>query len=326
MRAGEEKNMKRFLIFLVGFVLFWQISAKNRSETPKREFSHNYELIKYYLNIEDFDKAEILVDSICADSIYTDSLLYFKGLALEGKKRYEKAADMFSELIILTKDATLRKEAEQHLQKVLLELHPTEAIEKVTAIIDSLKDEKIQFDLFLMMAKVYEKNQLFEEAVDIYSDLLQEQNFPDTFFLHLKIAENDIFLKKYNDALQNIEIITENRDSLYWEDALFYSYLANYSLHKIDEATENLLQLYRDFPQTKNRFEIIYNLAELFEEKGQYLLSWYFLNELFATGTEAQKFVIYAKIEEIKNALLRDSLTVNQFKYFSPDWKKLRKR
>jgi len=317
--------MRRIFFALLVIIIFLQISAKNRTAKPNREFMRKFETVKYYLDLNDFEKAEILADSLFADSTYTDSLHYFKGLAFGGENNWKVAADEFSEVILLTKTESLRQKAEEKLQKSLLELHPTDAIEKVTAILDSLKNDGIQNDLFLIMAKVYEKNQLFEEAIDIYRNLLNERNFADTFYLHLKIAENDIFLKQYANALSNLRPILQRKNSAHLEDALFYSYLTNYSLQNLEKATSDLLQLYTEFPESDNRFEVIYNLAELFEEQGQYLLSWYFLNEIFATGTEAQKFVIYDKIEEIKKALLQDSLTVNQFKYFFPDLKKLRK-
>ena len=185
--------MRRIFFAFLVIIIFLEISANNHTAKPKREFMQKFEMIKYHLDLNDFEKAEILADSLFADSIYTDSLHYFKGLAFGGENNWKVAADEFSKVILLTKTESLRQKAEDKLQKSLLELHPTDAIEKVTAILDSLNNEEIHNDLFLIMARIYEKNQLFEEAIDIYRNLLNESNFADTFYLHLKIAENDIF-------------------------------------------------------------------------------------------------------------------------------------
>ena len=84
------------------------------------------------------------------------------------------------------------------------------------------------------------------------------------------------------------------------------------------EAKKYLIRLYTDFPKAKNRFDIIFNLAGLYAQEGQFLLSWYLLNELFEESSEVQKFIIYSEINRIKEKLVQDSLTVNQFKNFKP--------
>ena len=134
----------------------------------------------------------------------------------------------------------------------------------------------------------------------------------------MKIATNHIFLKEYNESLQILEPIIALQDSVINENALFYSYIANYSLQQFKAAKSSLLTLYLHYLEHPNRHEIMKGLAELYEIEHQYLLSWYLLNELYYLSNDAQKFNIHRDISRIKKMLVQDTLSIDQFKDFKP--------
>ena len=169
-----------------------------------------------------------------------------------------------------------------------------------------------------IIAEIYEKNQLFGEANDVYRTILRETAYEDSITLELKIATNHIFLKEYNESLQILKPIIALQDYVINENALFYHYIANYSLQQFKAAKTSILTLYLHYPEHSNRHEIIKGLAELYEIEHQYLRSWYLLNELYYLSNDAQKFNINRDISRIKKMLVQDTLSIDQFKDFKP--------
>ena len=314
------KNTAFLMILILSVLLFAEDIDENRNLLNS---TNNFDLIKYYLVIEDYEQAISIIDSSLVDSVMTDSLNYFKGIAFFGLKRYKNAADSFAETIFSNPEISSQDRTLKYFQDCLSKLHITDAIEKTTVLLDSIRNNDIQNDLMLTIAEIYEDNQLFSEAIDVYIGILSDNEISDEVFLHYKIARNKIFLKNYEEALLILDDILASEDTLHRENTLLLSYVANYSAGNIPKAKENLMQLYNQYPDSENRFGFTYNLADIFQQERQYLLSWFLLNELYSRGSEAQKFVIYSKIEKIKELLIQDSLTVDQFKIFKPDFGKI---
>ena len=314
------KNTAFLMILILSVLLFAEDIDENRNLLNS---TNNFDLIKYYLVIEDYEQAISIIDSSLVDSVMTDSLNYFKGIAFFGLKRYKNAADSFAETIFSNPEISSQDRTLKYFQDCLSKLHITDAIEKTTVLLDSIRNNDIRNDLMLTIAEIYEDNQVFSEAIDVYLEILSDNDISDEVFLHYKIARNKIFLKNYTEALQILDDILASEDTLHRENTLLLSYVANYSAGNIPNAKENLMQLYDQYPDSENRFGFTYNLADIFQQERQYLLSWFLLNELYKSGSEAQKFVIYSKIEKIKELLIQDSLTVDQFKNFKPDFGKI---
>ena len=314
------KNTVFLMILILSCLLFAEDIDENRNLLNS---TNNFDLIKYYLVIEDYEQAISIIDSSLVDSVMTDSLNYFKGIAFLGLKRYTNAADSFAETIFSNPVISSQDRSLKYFQDCLSKLHITDAIEKTTVLLDSIRNNDIRNDLMLTIAEIYEDNQVFSEAIDVYLEILSDNDISDEVFLHYKIARNKIFLKNYTEALQILDDILASEDTLHRENTLLLSYVANYSAGNIPKAKENLMQLYDQYPDSENRFGFTYNLADIFQQERQYLLSWFLLNELYKSGSEAQKFVIYSKIEKIKELLIQDSLTVDQFKNFKPDFGKI---
>ncbi|MCK4696114.1 MAG: hypothetical protein KAT74_10140, partial [Candidatus Cloacimonetes bacterium] len=252
------------------------------------------------------------------ESIIKDSLYYLKGLIFKEKKDWDKAADYFAESLMCCSKESLIDITTSELKHALKKLSPMFAIEKVSFYINKITDTEKLIHFLFVIAEIYEETQLFAEANDVYKTILKEMDYENEIKLNLKIASNHIFLKEFKEALDTLEPIITLNDSIYNEDALFFYYIANYSIEDFEKAKKSLLKLYLEYPKHRNRTEIIMGLSEIYEHESQYLLSWYLLNELYKMSSEAQKFIIYREISRIKKLLAQDTLTVDQFKNFKP--------
>ncbi len=291
-----------------------------------QDLIYEHELIKFYINQDEFELAIAIADSVYEESFYQDSLKYFKGLAFNGMNDWESSSSIFSDIFVNSKDEGLILIAKNEFNKSIKKLGPTKSIEKITAIIDSIDNVSKHPVLFLTMAEIYEENQLFEEANEVYKFLLDDFHYDKVLSIKLKIATNDIFLKDYQHSADILKTIIESEDSLYIEDALFFSYIANSSINNFEEAKKSLLRLYLEFPDHRNRFEIIEGLAGIYENFQEYLMCWYLLNELYQISSETQKFNIHLQIDRIKKLLVQDTLTVDQFKNFKPVFEEIEDR
>jgi tetratricopeptide (TPR) repeat protein len=246
----------------------------------------------------------------------TDSLYYFKGKAFQGEKKWKEAADNFVTAIWLCRSDSLLSSIEKEFKLVLQNLPAMEAITLLSGYVNATKDNELLVKLLLIMADIYEDNQLFNEANDVYVTILQETDYPQQIPMQMKIATNQIFLEQYEEAINTLSPIVALNDSIYNADALFFYYLANYSVNRYEIAKDALLKLYHDYPNHPKRNEILSGLADVFEKENQLLLSWYFLNEMQMNSSEAQRFLIQKRITHLKTKIaVQDSLT-DQFKYF----------
>ena len=59
---------------------------------------------------------------------------------------------------------------------------------------------------------------------------------------------------------------------------------------------------------------------KIYQDKQEYLLSWYFYNEVYKIGNESKKFKVYREIETIKKQILQADKPLNLFKHFKPDF------
>ncbi len=322
------KNFKHNLIVLLfllfSAVLFAQLeeSTLKDSLNPhlilEMELSNSvdyyYELIKFYILEEEFDLALTYLDSISSNM--TDSLYYFRGLSYKGKEDWDNAAINFGASIKCYRHEEIMDAATNQLKATLKNLSPMLAIEKLSSFINDLNQGELLAHFLFIMAWVYEENQLFEEANDVYQTIIRETNYEDKIDTKLRIATNYIFLKEFANAKTVLKPVIALNDSIYNQDAIFYNYIANFSLKDFTSARIDLLRLYQEYPDHPNKTEILQGLAEVFEKEQQYLLSWYMLTELMQISSEVQKYVIQQEIERLKDLIGSEEIKVDQFEYF----------
>jgi len=306
-----------FLLLFLSLNLFSQILEAEEQNNPD-DIKYRFELIKFYLDHNEYDLAISYIDSTLEEAVNKDTLYFMKGLACKGIQDLDKASDSFAETFVRSNDPQLIIMAEKEFKLAIKTLSPVHAIEKISHYISRIEDQHKLTKFLFIIAEIYEKNQLFGEANDVYRTILQETEYADSISLELKIATNHIFLKEYNESMQILEPIIALQDSVVNENALFYHYIANYSLQQFKAAKSSLLTLYLHYPEHSNRYEIIKGLAELYEIEHQYLLSWYLMNELYHLSNDAQRFNIHRDISKIKEMLVQDTLSIDQFKDFKP--------
>jgi len=283
------------------------------------DMDYDFELVKFYLEKEEYQIALNKTDQMISDDFHNDLLHYFRGEANLGLKNWEAAADDFSKVFQNSTDEELLLATLTKFKSTLNQLNAFISIEKISSVLNEVENEQIRTALLFQLADIYENNQLFDEANDVYKLILKDSiQIDNTVDLKLKIVANDIFLKNYQEAIDYLKPILAQQDSTYDKKALFFNYIAQYSMNNYQEAKTSLLKLFLDYPEHLNRFEIIRGLADLYFLERQYLMSWYFLNLLYQISESHQKFDIYNDIEELKQLIAKDSLTIDQFKYLQP--------
>lgn len=192
------------------------------------DVDYYYELIKFYLSEEEYDLALTYLDSTMANP--TDSLYYFKGKALKGKNIWESAAQNFAQSIIVHRHQGIRDVSKNELKEVLLNLPAMEAISLLSNYMNDANRDDVLTTFLFILAEIYEVNQLYEEANDVYQTILKETKYLEKVPVKLRIATNQIFLKKFQEAIVTLKPVISLNDSIYNEDALFFCYIAHYSI------------------------------------------------------------------------------------------------
>ena len=308
--------MKNCILILI-FILHINLVAETSTHLDEN-VDYDFQLIKFYLNKEEYNLIIDHINSIEKETFITDSLKYFRAKAYVGLENWEEASTLFSNILKTSKNEKLSLTVIEELKEVLDHFDAMISIEKISNTLDDMKNDNLRPELLFILAEIYEENQLFSEANDVYKTILKETDFKNKAILNLKMVTNYIFLKEFENAIKTLKPIIALNDSLLNEDALFFNYIANHSLNKFKKAKESLLKLYIDYPNHRNKAEIIHGLAELYVLEQQYLISWYLLNELYEISSQAQKIAIYEEIKIIKELIVHDSLTVDQFKNFKP--------
>ena len=283
---------------------------------------YEHELVKFYLNRNEYDLAISVVDSLNFEPAYPDSLQYFKALAYIGKKQWTPASDILAKLITETPNHSLRVLALKQYNKAIKNIEPTVAIEKISSIISQTESDSLNHDLLFFISEIYEQNNLYEEANDIYRSLLKDTLYTNSPKVISKIAINEIFLKDYNEADSYLDRILAQPDSLYRKDALFFSYIANYSLKNYDKSKKMLIELYQKYPEHEEKKQILRSLAQIYEIQEQYLLSWYFWKRLQLISLPQKQVQIRKKIANLRTKIGNSNELPDQFKNLQPIWGK----
>jgi len=304
------------LFFLFGAVIL----QAQTTDISKKTDNYDLQLIRFYLEKNEYGTVVNYIEYLEQENYVSDSLKYYQALSYKGLKEWEKAVEIFSLLIIHSPDKELKDLILSQLEDCLSQLEISNRIEKISSLINDLKDDEYRVNLLFLLAGVYEEAHLFEEANDVYNTILNETEAQEKFQLDLKIAANYIFLKEYNSALTILEPIISLQDSLLNENALFLCYIANYTLNRVSVARNYLIQLYLQYPHHINRNEIISSLAEILFHERQYLISWFLYNELRTISNASQSYNIDLQIQKIKELISTETELPNQFKYLIPDF------
>jgi tetratricopeptide (TPR) repeat protein len=310
--------MKIKIIILILLLIYINIYARVEDTSTINDVEYNINLIKFYIEKNEYDNALEYIDKTLEEAALKDSLYYFKGVIFQQKEDWLKASEFFTRSILYTSDEQIILDRLVEFELVIFQVSPLSAFDIVSSAVTKAQTSQKQTGFLNILAKLYENNQLYGEANDVYKTILTEAEDTEKCDLQIKIATNRIFQKNYRAALNILDPLITLNDSLHLEKLLFLNYIANISIKNHEDAKSSLIRLYLDFPNNANRDEILAGLADIFEFQEQYLASWFMLNELFKISNEAQKFKILADIERIKKKICEINTIEDQFKHFEP--------
>ncbi|MCF7858055.1 MAG: hypothetical protein K9N07_01840 [Candidatus Cloacimonetes bacterium] len=309
--------MKTYLIILIMFFSLALYSQNNKSSSIN-DVRYNINLIKFYYEKGEFENALEFIDQTLEESINQDTLYYFKAIIYEDKEDWLKASEFYAKSILASNNTEFISDHLKDFENVIERVSPLLAFDIIsTAVTTEIKKQK-RIGFLNILARLYEENQLYDEANDVYSTILPELTGDQKIELKLKIITNSIFQKEYQQALDIIGPLIELDDSLYKERLLFLDYIANISLENYEKAKDSLLELYMYYPDNPNRSEILLGLVDIFRIEKQYIMCWFILDELNDISNDVQKFKLQNELDQIRNLIYENPKLTNQFKYLKP--------
>lgn len=311
--------MRVTILVLMITVFCINLYAQNEKNVSNiNDFRYNLKLIKFYIEKYEYENALEYIDKTLEEAIEKDSLYYYKAYIYEELEDWLQASEFFAKSILHSSEKKVIDELLTDFEIAIIHVSPLSAFDIVSAAVSNAQNTQKHVGFLNILARLYENNQLYGEANDVYRTILLETKESESYKLQIKITTNNIFQKDYEEALNILEPLIILDDSLYIEQLLFLNYIANISLEYYADAKTSLIRLYLDFPEHANREEIIAGLADIFKHQEQYLMSWYMLNELFKISDEARRFKIQNDIERIKDMICESNTIEDQFRYFIP--------
>lgn len=311
--------MRVIILVLMVTVFCINLYAQNEKNVSNiNDFKYNLKLIKFYIEKYEYENALEYIDKTLEEAIEKDSLYYYKAFIYEELEDWLQASEFFAKSILHASEEQFINERLADFEIAIIHVSPLSAFDIVSAAVSKAQNAQKHVGFLNILARLYESNQLYGEANDVYRTILLETEESENNNLQIKIATNNIFKKDYKEALNILEPLIILDDSLYIEKLLFLDYIANISLEYYEDAKKSLIRLYLDFPEHKNRDEILAGLADIFKHQEQYLMSWYMLSELFIISDEAQKFKLQEDIKRIKQKICESTTIEHQFRYFKP--------
>jgi lipopolysaccharide biosynthesis regulator YciM len=246
--------------------------------------------------------------------LYADSVAYYQSRAYMGQQNWSDAIRATYPILIEQQNEELINLSMNMIKSKIFEVQPHLAIELLSYLIDKIENDTIVIELLLIIAEVYEQNQLYNEANDVYQTILKEPSFDDTTSIKLKHATNSIYINQYEVAIRILEPIVEEYNPVYIQEALYLLYLGYHSQQLYEKAQNVLIHLYLNYPEHENKYEITKKLASLYEDQKEYIVSWYLLEELIRQSTPAQRYEIFQQIEALKERFVSETMSTNQFR------------
>jgi len=317
----KEVKMRKKLLVLIAIIFCINLYAQGRNLSNITDVKYNIKLIKFYIEKNEYDNALEYIDKTLEEIVDNDSLYFFKGFIYQEYEDWLQASENFANAILYASDEYIIEKRLAEFEKVIIQVSPLSAFDIVSDAVSKSQNIQKHSGFLKILAQLYESNQLYGEANDVYRTILLECDEFEKCNLQIKIATNSILQKEYEDALNILNPLIAINDSLYIEKLVFLSYIAHISLKHYEEAKTSLLRLYLDYPQHKNKHEILSGLADIFEHQEQFLTSWYMLNELLKISNEVKRFKLQEDIKRIKKKICESTTIEDQFKYFIPIFK-----
>jgi len=310
--------MRTAILILIAIVFCLNANAQNDAVSNSSDLTYNLKLIKFYIEKEEFENALEYIDRAIEEEIEIDSLYFYKGYILQVQEEWLFSSEAYANAIIYAFDEQIIAEWFSLFETVIVNVPPLLSFDVISVAVSESQTTQKQVGFLKILAQLYEVNQLYSEANDVYKTIMLDVEATDIPYFQIKLATNEIFLKEYNEALNTLEPLITMNDSLNLPNILFLNYIANISLENYEAAKKSLLRLYLEYPQTPNRTDILSGLIDVFEHQEQYIMSLYMLNELLKISDEAQRYNRQKDIERVKQKIYELDSIEDLFKYFEP--------
>src|SRR5690554_3515018 len=135
-----------------------------------------HDLAKFYLNQNRYHKTISFIDEFIeklTPEESKDSLHFYSALAYKELRESDKAVDVFLRLHNESDNAIIRSHALQQIESILINQEPRRSIDFLVDLIDETENEEIGFDYLSILAIVYERAFLYNQANEIYHMLLE---------------------------------------------------------------------------------------------------------------------------------------------------------
>lgn len=311
LKMPDKRIFVTFFLILLTISLFGEYSP-----------DHYYiDLVKHYISLEEYDLALEIIDKKPHVDC-PDSLLWFKGNIHKVQKEQDKALESFIEVIKLSTAKGLQEEAYHEILLYLDILSTEEEIELFVSMLEHVEGE-LYNQIILRLAHIYEQNNLYEEANDIYLNLLQHISEPDTLGLRIKVATNDILQRNYQSAVKMAREAQAAGDSTQIPQALFIEFMGHYSQDEYEPALRALVKLYLNYPAWSLKFEVYLSLSELLIIQKHYLAAWYIIDQYYPFADLLEKQLLNDNKQKILRAIQKPENQFDMFDLFDQDFRKL---
>ena len=280
----------------------------------QNQLRYRLDLARYYFDKQEYQWVITALRDSLLEGVQNDSIAYYRGLAYGKMGKWERAVETLSEIFVQSENDSIKTLIKQSFCQYVQQLDPATAIEKLTELLQA--EQHLDPDLMQTIGRIYEQNQLYAEANDVYETLLRDSVKIDTSEVILKLIENDKMRADYSAMLRHLRKLDAVADSTLQAEIAFLSASAYLHLNRYEEALELLLPLYQYTPPSLSRFAVIVALAHTYGNMGEKVLSWYLLEEAASVGNSRDAFLIQDQILQLRQSIASDSLAPGQFRHF----------
>lgn len=283
------------------------------ADSLQAQIQYRLDLATYYQEKQEYEWVLTALRDSLLEQVHNDSIYYLRGLAYGELKNWNRAVEELSRVLVHGQSDSVKSIVKPLYCRYVQKLDPASAIEKLTQLLQ--QEHHLDADLMLTIGSIYEQNQLYAEANDVYITLLADTVDVDTTAVLLKLVTNDAILDDYGSMQQHLGPLASRADSTLAPKIELMQAQAALGLLDYTTAEALLLPLYESQPAQIELNEIRHLLAQTYRATGHPILAWYFLQEMAATSTKAQRYFLHNEIDALKQEIGSDSLADDQFKH-----------
>lgn len=283
------------------------------ADSLQSQITYRLDLAKYYHGKQEYEWVLTALRDSLLEQVNNDSIRFLRGLAYGELGNWNRAVEELSVILVHSSSDSMKATVKPLYCRYVQNLDPATAIEKLTQLLQN--EHHLDGDLMLTIGAIYEQNQLYAEANDVYITLLADTADVDTTEVMLKLVSNDKILEDYTAMWNHLQPLASRVDSTIAPHIALLQAEAAYGLQRHSAAEELLLALYKSQPEGIDTQAVRLLLAQNYQAMGQKVLAWYFLSEMAQYSSKAELYFLHNEIKELKQQIASDSLPEDQFRH-----------